>query len=189
MTGHRPQPATGPTAGPAAGTNTPDTPKPIGRMTRLADRRQPLTGGRRGSRTESRPERAARAAGASPVIPSLAPPRLTSSHTRQGDNSMRLSANSTAECSQPGPAEPARVIPFPRKPPDNAIPTTKPDPGTAESTYNRPDERRPGWLFTGQVEYVGGSEGDRMRAQLADVIRELLEWAAGQSRDQDREAA
>jgi hypothetical protein len=98
-------------------------------------------------------------------------------------------ANSTTEYPQSDPAESGQVLPFPRKPPDNAIPTPELNPDATGSTYNRPDERRPGWTFTGQVEYVGGAEGDRMRAQLADVIRQLLEWAAGQSQDQDREAA
>lgn len=102
---------------------------------------------------------------------------------------MLHSINSAAECPEPDQAEAAQVLPLPRKSPDSAIPTTELDPGAAESTYNGPDERRPGWQFTGQVEYIGGAEGDRMRAQFATVIRELLEWAAGQSRDQDREAA
>jgi hypothetical protein len=97
--------------------------------------------------------------------------------------------NSTTEYPQSDPAGSGQVVPFPRKPPDNAIPTTELNPDAAGVTYDRTDERRPGWVFTGQVEYVGGAEGDRMRAQLAAVIRDLLEWAADQSRDEDREAA
>jgi hypothetical protein len=145
MNRHRPEPAIGPTVGPAAGTTKPDTRSPAGRVTRLAD--------------------------------------------HQHGRSLPRPARSATEYPQLNPAASDRVVPFPRKPADDAIPSRKGIPGADGSTYNRPDERQPGWGFTGQVEYVGGAEGDRMRAQLADVIRDLLEWAANQSRDQDREAA
>ena len=47
--------------------------------------------------------------------------------------------------------------------------------------------------FAGHVNHVGGAEGERLRAELAAVIRDLLAWAAEQrSRDEsieDGEAA
>ncbi|MBL7489560.1 hypothetical protein I6A62_16040 [Frankia sp. AgW1.1] len=35
-------------------------------------------------------------------------------------------------------------------------------------------------MFHGEVETITGPEADRIRAELADVIRDLLLWAAGQ---------
>jgi hypothetical protein len=32
--------------------------------------------------------------------------------------------------------------------------------------------------YTGHVTYVGGAEGERLRRELAAVVRDLLEWAA-----------
>lgn len=32
--------------------------------------------------------------------------------------------------------------------------------------------------YTGQVTYVGGAEGERLRRELATVVRDLLEWAS-----------
>ncbi|WP_157556617.1 hypothetical protein [Nocardia acidivorans] len=34
--------------------------------------------------------------------------------------------------------------------------------------------------FSGRVKSVHGSEADRLRDELADIIRELLEWAAAE---------
>ncbi|ORT54680.1 hypothetical protein KBI5_04230 [Frankia sp. KB5] len=44
---------------------------------------------------------------------------------------------------------------------------------------------RPGrrWVFHGEVETISGPEADRIRAELADVIRDLLLWAAGEATD------
>ncbi|ADP78991.1 hypothetical protein [Pseudofrankia inefficax] len=36
-----------------------------------------------------------------------------------------------------------------------------------------------GWVFHGEVETITGPEADRIRAELADVLRDLLLWAAG----------
>lgn len=36
--------------------------------------------------------------------------------------------------------------------------------------------------FSGHVNHVGGAEGERLRAELAAVIRDLLAWAAEHSR-------
>ncbi|WP_198152944.1 hypothetical protein [Pseudofrankia sp. DC12] len=35
-------------------------------------------------------------------------------------------------------------------------------------------------MFHGEVQTITGPEADRIRAELADVIRDLLLWAAGQ---------
>lgn len=85
-------------------------------------------------------------------------------------------------------ARSGQVVPFPRNVGDPANPRPEPIPDVAEWTYNRIGGQ-PGWKFTGQIEYVGGTESNRMSAQLAAVIRELLEWATDQSRDQNSEAA
>ncbi|KQC35732.1 hypothetical protein UK82_24900 [Frankia sp. ACN1ag] len=36
------------------------------------------------------------------------------------------------------------------------------------------------WVFYGEVQTISGPEADRIRAELADVIRDLLRWAAGE---------
>ncbi len=49
------------------------------------------------------------------------------------------------------------------------------------------------WVFYGEVQTISGPEADRIRAELADVIRDLLRWAAGggaaDGGAQDEEAA
>ncbi len=56
-----------------------------------------------------------------------------------------------------------------------------------------PSEGRPGrrWVFHGEVETISGPEADRIRAELADVIRDLLLWAADEAtgNESDEEAA
>ncbi|OFB43232.1 hypothetical protein E0F15_13435 [Frankia sp. B2] len=49
-----------------------------------------------------------------------------------------------------------------------------------EGGRGRPGRR---WVFHGEVETISGPEADRIRAELADVIRDLLLWAAGEASD------
>ncbi|WP_261554298.1 hypothetical protein [Frankia tisae] len=51
-------------------------------------------------------------------------------------------------------------------------PRTRPDGGSG-----RPGRR---WVFHGEVQTISGPEADRIRAELAAVIRDLLLWAAGE---------
>ena len=44
--------------------------------------------------------------------------------------------------------------------------------------YHPRDARGRGRNFTGNVTYIGGGEGERLRGALAPVIRDLLDWAA-----------
>jgi hypothetical protein len=36
--------------------------------------------------------------------------------------------------------------------------------------------------YTGRVTYIGGAEGERLRRELAAVVRDLLQWAARRNR-------
>jgi hypothetical protein len=60
-----------------------------------------------------------------------------------------------------------------------------------ERQYNQIRNRTKNWTFSGHVRYVSGTEGDRLRGELAAVIRDLLDWAATQRAEQadDQEAA
>jgi len=83
-------------------------------------------------------------------------------------------------------------VPPPRKPPigdtgslcDNGSDLDK-------EQYNQIRNRTKNWTFSGHVRYVSGAEGDRLRGELAAVIRDLLDWAATQRAEQadDQEAA
>jgi len=46
------------------------------------------------------------------------------------------------------------------------------------SSYRRPDGRGSRWRFTGRVEYVSGEPAERLRGELAVVVRDLLAWAS-----------
>jgi len=63
------------------------------------------------------------------------------------------------------PEEDARVVALP--------PRSEPDVGRGRQG------RR--WVFHGEVQTISGPEADRIRAELADVIRDLLLWAAGEA--------
>lgn len=86
----------------------------------------------------------------------------------------------------------AVVIPFPRNPPDNH-PECLPDTGSDQPVWwyiqnrIRGDKRR----YSGRINRVGGLESERVGNELAEVVRELLEWADRQSDNvsEDGEAA
>jgi len=45
-------------------------------------------------------------------------------------------------------------------------------------SYCQTGPRRISRTYTGHVTYIGGAEGERLRRELAAVVRDLLEWAA-----------
>jgi hypothetical protein len=56
-------------------------------------------------------------------------------------------------------------------------------PGTRPDGERGRSDRR--WVFHGEVRTISGPEADRIRAELADVIRDLLLWAAGEAAGTD----
>lgn len=83
-------------------------------------------------------------------------------------------------------------VPPPRKPPvGDTEPLRDNSSSLDERQYNQIRNRTKNWTFSGHVRYVSGAEGDRLRGELAAVIRDLLDWAATQRADQadDQEAA
>ncbi|MFD5831655.1 hypothetical protein [Lentzea sp. NPDC060358] len=77
------------------------------------------------------------------------------------------------------------IVPLPQRPP---VSDTEPlcDNGSEhdEWHYNQIGNRTKSWAFSCHVRYVSGAEGDRLRGELAAVIRDLLDWAASQRADQ-----
>jgi hypothetical protein len=84
------------------------------------------------------------------------------------------------------------LVPEPRKPPVGDTDSLR-DNGSdqQEWQYNQTRSRTKNWTFSGHVRYVSGAEGDRLRGELAAVIRDLLDWASTQRAEQadDQEAA
>lgn len=79
------------------------------------------------------------------------------------------------------------VIAFPTRPDTNPPDETGDDDASDGSWRHRVDRRGGGMEFTGQVTYVDGAEGERLRRELAAVTRELLTWAAERKRDRSRD--
>jgi hypothetical protein len=88
------------------------------------------------------------------------------------------------------PPQSGQLIPLPRRPSDGISAGEETAP-IAHSRYDRSGPVGRDWAFSGQVEYVGGSEGDQMRAAVADAVRQLLEWAVDKQHreSEEREAA
>lgn len=80
------------------------------------------------------------------------------------------------------------VIPLPRKAPDDDIENL---PHTASDQpvwwYEQKRKRGGDCSYSGHVNHVHGAEAERLRGELADVIRDLLDWATQQSSDQSTE--
>jgi hypothetical protein len=78
------------------------------------------------------------------------------------------------------PPQPAGVIiPQPRSTPDDTIEDlTEFGPDNEVWRYDQRRKRNPHRRFTGHVTRVGGIEGERLRGDLAAIIRDLLDWAA-----------
>jgi hypothetical protein len=49
-------------------------------------------------------------------------------------------------------------------------------------SYRNEPTRGKNYTFTGHVRYVDGAEAERLRGELAVVIRDLLAWAATEQR-------
>ncbi|WP_139320805.1 hypothetical protein [Saccharomonospora sp. CUA-673] len=81
------------------------------------------------------------------------------------------------------------VIPLPRKAPEDDVenlPKIAPDQDVW--WYDQKQKRGGDRRFSGHINRVGGTEGERLRGELAAVIRDLLHWAAEQqSRDESTE--
>jgi hypothetical protein len=86
--------------------------------------------------------------------------------------------------------EAATRVPAPRPPSEPKSPTK---PRAAETTsdipantgadqakwcYDQNNKRGPGRRYSGQIRRVSGPEGERLRAELAAVMKDLLQWAA-----------
>ena len=69
-------------------------------------------------------------------------------------------------------------IPSPRPPLDNDI-EDLPEIGSDDPVwwYDQPRKRGGDRRYWGQVERIGGVEGDQLRKDLAAAIRDLLDWA------------
>lgn len=73
-------------------------------------------------------------------------------------------------------------IPSPRPAPDDDIdglPQNPPETGSDDPVwwYDQPRKRGSDRRYWGQVERIGGPEGDRLREELTAWIRDLLDWA------------
>jgi hypothetical protein len=69
-------------------------------------------------------------------------------------------------------------IPSPRPAPDDHI-EVLPESGSGEPLwwYDQPRKRGEDRRYWGEVEWIGGPEGDRLREKLNDIVRDLLHWA------------
>ncbi|WP_190818676.1 hypothetical protein [Saccharopolyspora pogona] len=84
------------------------------------------------------------------------------------------------------------IIPSPRPAPDDGIESLGRT-GSEQAVWwydqklIRSGERR----FSGHINTIGGTEGDRLRSELSAVTRDLLTWAAQQATEssEDGEAA
>jgi hypothetical protein len=76
------------------------------------------------------------------------------------------------------------VVPRPRPTPDDH-PENLPDIGADQQIWqdNQTGKRGKQRRVTGHVTRIGGAEGERLRGELATIIRDLLNWAAQQSND------
>lgn len=97
-------------------------------------------------------------------------------------------------------------IPSPRPAPDDDIaglpetlPKSPPDalseelPGTGSDDpqwwYDQPRKRGGGVRrYWGEVEWIGGPEGDRLRERLNDIVRDLLDWATIEQRKSETDS-
>jgi hypothetical protein len=48
-------------------------------------------------------------------------------------------------------------------------------------SYDQPRKRGNNRHYRGHVDRIGGTEGDRLRGDLAAIVRDLLDWAARQT--------
>jgi hypothetical protein len=72
-------------------------------------------------------------------------------------------------------------IPSPRPAPDDHIGNV-PDIGSGDAVwqYDQPRKRGDDRRYTGHVDRISGTEGDRLRGGLAVIIGGLLDWAKQQ---------
>jgi hypothetical protein len=132
-------------------------------------------------------------------IPSQSPPSPRRTHTKsakvESDNRVDNQETDTAPDihetgSAPDNEEPGSVpfdrMVWPRPAPDsNPGNLPKPIPDDAEWWYDQKarGERGKNRRYTGHVQRIGGTAGEKIRAELAAIIRDLLEWAQQQQED------
>jgi hypothetical protein len=91
----------------------------------------------------------------------------------------------------PGEDDEYGAVPFDRMvlprpaPDDNPDTLSKPDRHKAEWWYDQRGKRGNNRRYTGRVERLGGSAGEKLRLELAATIRDLLEWAQQQQVDSE----
>lgn len=73
-------------------------------------------------------------------------------------------------------------IPSPRPAPDDHIENLpRTDPDQSEWWYDQRGKRGKNRRYIGYVTRIDGAEGDRIRGELAAIIRDLLNWAKQQT--------
>lgn len=80
----------------------------------------------------------------------------------------------------------AVAIPRPRKRPDDDIDNLPKMAGDQPVWwYDQNRKRGRDYCYSGQINHISSAEGERLRGELADVIRDLLDWAAQQQTDKE----
>lgn len=99
-----------------------------------------------------------------------------------------------AHDSNPDDKENAVVIPLPRKAPDDDI-ENLPQIGHGQPVWRYNQDRKRGVerRYSGYISHIHGADAERLRGELAQVVQELLDWAAqqqsGDHSTEDGEAA
>ncbi|MFB9302374.1 hypothetical protein [Kibdelosporangium philippinense] len=72
------------------------------------------------------------------------------------------------------------MVPLTRKPFDGT--ENRPETGSGQPVwwYDQKRKRGSDRTYSGQVNHIHGVGAERLRGELADVIRDLLDWAAAQ---------
>lgn len=96
---------------------------------------------------------------------------------------------SSSQAGKPLDESNAVVSQAPETPPDCESGQQETGIDQAAWSYRNKPTRGKNYTFTGHVRYVDGAEAERLRGELAVVIRDLLAWAATEQRagQSDRE--
>ena len=85
----------------------------------------------------------------------------------------------------PGDDRDATVIPLTRKTFDSSENPSGTGSGQPVWWYDQKRKRGNDRSYSGQVNHIHGAEAERLRGELADVIRDLLDWAVQQQHTGD----
>jgi len=85
-------------------------------------------------------------------------------------------------------------IPSPRPALDDDIaglPTPQPETGSDDSLqwYDQSRKRGADRRYWSEVEWIGGSEGDRLREKLSEIVRDLLQWAHDEQKKSETDSS